>query len=60
MTTVQLLTQYSLVADAKHIRQSRVFINTVLDLTQCVEQGFFFYMLTESLCRRGHVVYSLT
>jgi hypothetical protein len=42
MTTVQLLTQYSLVANAKHIRQSRVFVNTVLDLTQCVEQGFFF------------------
>jgi hypothetical protein len=37
MMTAQLLTQCLLAADAQRIRQSRVFINTVLDLTQCVE-----------------------
>jgi hypothetical protein len=41
MATAQLLTRCLLTADAQRIRQSRVFINTVLDLTQRVEQGVF-------------------
>jgi hypothetical protein len=41
MMTVQLLARCPLVADAQRIRQGRVFINTVLDLTQYVEQGVF-------------------
>jgi hypothetical protein len=37
MMTAQLLTRCLLAVDAQRIRQSRVFINTVLDITQHVE-----------------------
>jgi hypothetical protein len=37
MMIAQLLTRCLLVVDTQHIGQSRVFINIVLDLTQCVE-----------------------
>jgi hypothetical protein len=48
MTTAQLLIRYLLTTDAQRIPQSRVFNNTVLELTQCVKEGVFSRELVES------------